>query len=259
MSPSQSDDGTAAGRVRALIRKAAGAYATGGWRASPGGLIYQAADGPWGRVHIDVEQGDSSDWLRAGKAKLLGSVREARTPIRLTAGASSPYLLRIVNRLDPAKPPPVGYLHTWLLWQVRIEYGSRAHSETPPLAVPQPIWAEPGVILGPDTALTWFNDLFRTLVPAVTVLCSERAIRDRLVATAGTTDFLSLRYAALLTRHLGLGGELPGIVERAASASTAFDAFQAQAGGQVVRDDNDPNMMMWTHDRFVRFLSSAPP
>ena len=122
MSQNHARDGTGSGLVRASIRKSAAAFATDGWRVTQSGLVYHAADGHWGRIHFVI-----------GPAN--GEADAPQTPIELTAGAASPYLLRVVNRLDPARQPSVHYLHASLLWQVEIEYQSRATREAPPIAL----------------------------------------------------------------------------------------------------------------------------
>lgn len=245
MSRRPATDGTGSGLVRASIRKSADAFATEGWRVTQNGLVYHADDGHWGRINFDVGPANGED-------------DKTQTPIELTAGAASPYLLRVVNRLDPARQPSVHYLHASLLWQVEIEYQSQATVEAPPMTLPQPLWARTGIVLGPDTATTWFSNMLRLVVPAVVRLCTDHAIRDHLLANASETDFLSLRYSALLTRHMRYDVELPAIVQRAAIACQAFDAVQAPPGGEVERSDSDPNMLMWTHEKFVRFLAAAP-
>ena len=179
-------------------------------------------------------------------------------PVSLFAGVASPYLLRVVNRRDPSRRPPVGYSHVILLWQAELEYDDAFAKEPAPLTIQQAEWVSTGIVLGPAHAVAWFQYLFRQLTVAMSALMSERAIRDRLVQS-GETDFLNLRYAALLTRHLGLQSELPEILDRAHRASAMFESVQAAGESPAERDDRDSNMIMWTHERFIRFLASAPP
>jgi len=70
-----------------------------------------------------------------------------------------------------------------------------------------------------------------------------------------------LREAALLTRHLGLVEELPGIVERAAAASTAFDAWWLASQGYSFKRRGRSTWFIgeWSHARSVKFLEDAPP
>jgi hypothetical protein len=228
-------------------------------------MVCHGSNGHWASVDVEVGESFESSGIRevlspTGTPKLREALRTiipAKMPVSLFAGVASPYLLRVVNRRDPSRRPPVGYSHVILLWQAELEFDEAFANEPAPLTIQQAEWASTGVVLGPAHALAWFEDLFRELTVAMSALMSDRAIRDRLVQS-GETDFLNLRYAALLTRHLGLQSELPEILDRAQLASAIFESTQA-AGESPERNDRDSNMIMWTHERFMRFLDSATP
>lgn len=184
-------------------------------------------------------------------------------PIEIDAGAASPYLMRVVNRVDPTKPPParLGPGHAVALLQVQIAYDPDS------VVAPRPLRLEPpprprvnsGVELGARTAGPWLDDLLATIAPRVSALCSELAIRDRLVAQAGDRGYMELRDAALLTRHLGRTNELPELLAAAERAKEYMDEALRRNGADPIAHDRSTRYPQdWSHLRFLQFLESAP-
>jgi len=255
---------------RALIgsafRKAARPREQEGWTRTGAGIYHHGSQGHWSRFDIRIESSDSvSPYLktlasRMGRLEQLAaeSIARAPTSVRLHAGVASPYLLRVVNRLDADRLPRSGYEHAILLNQVGLRFAQRASSRPRSLSIPEAPLSESEIVLGPMSVTDWFRDAVDLLVPRLVELESDQAVLHHLLTNAGPTDDLSLRYAALIARHLGLTNELPAILDRAAEAAGSADAGLLSVHGRQFRNDRDPNMLMWTHARFMRFLESAP-
>jgi hypothetical protein len=139
--------------------------------------------------------------------------------------------------------------------QIELHYDDHAIEAPLPLDLPQPDWAETGIILGPAVASDWLAELFRRLMHDIEHLASDRAIRDYLLQTAVETDYVSIRDAALLTKHLGHLDELPSLLDREREALEAVRALR----GHLEHNDRDTNMVMWSPRRFAEFLDAAPP
>jgi hypothetical protein len=161
--------------------------------------------------------------------------------------------MRILNKLDPVKPPPLRFVaaHVAVLWQLEIEYLETAIEPPPPLDLTLRPWDHTGVLLGAQTAPGWLADGLARLVPVVRELCSDLAMRDWLVETAGDTNDMKLREAALLTKHLGLTDQLPAILDRAERIWAMHEERDSATGERVVRF-RDP--MFGSHRAFLRFL-----
>ena len=82
-----SESGAVTRSLGGFIRRAARDVATDGWRVSGTGLAHQGADGTTGRIAFVFGLVDDT-------------VGDTRVGIDMYAGAISPYLARIVNRLD---------------------------------------------------------------------------------------------------------------------------------------------------------------
>ncbi len=240
------DGGTAGLRseLYAMVRAAARPFRGRGWQVRSNNLAIRGADGAWGQIVVTAEG-------RRGPQLVAG----------LYAGTVSAYLMKVVNQLDPEKVPPPAFVgaHTRVLWQAQIRFDPAASEPPPPLTLPQPSNQEIGVVLGRTTASDWLAAAFAEVVPSVEGLCSDLAIRDWLLDDAGPTGTFDLRYAALLTRHLGLDDEVDAILRRAEAAEVERDRWWRAQGIEPIKQDRSTRYpQSWSHRRFLRFFEAAP-
>ena len=216
------------------------------WRVQRHGVSYHGPNGHWAQVNF--KPGSYFD----------GRLGTYRSVIWIFAGTLSPFLMRVVNKLDPEKPPPPQYLaaHTQVAWQVEFEYLTDGESDSPrPLTLPLAPYERLGVRLGPGTAPGWLDDALRVLMARCEELASDIAIRDWL--TQRPKHVLQLRYAALLTRHLKRESELPTILDMAQRAKAEQDDWWRRQGREPPNYDRRKyHMDHWSHERFMRFLST---
>ena len=91
---------------RRLLKEAASAHLEQGWTLRGASLVLHAPDGCWGQIVFSGasrEQTEPRPWTVPEHKDVV-----AEWPILemgLTAGTCAPYLMRIVNKLDPSKPP----------------------------------------------------------------------------------------------------------------------------------------------------------
>lgn len=225
------------------VRAAGRPFRGRGWKVADGGLSRRDEDGAW--AQIAIRTGPGADAL----------------DVRLTAGALSAYLMQVVNALDPDRPPPPTFVaaHVQILWDFELGFGPAWTTPPLPLALPQPPYAQSGIVLGEATAAPWLAHAFDLLAAELEPLCSDLAIRDRLLRVAGARDFIDLRYAALLTRHLGRLDELEEILERARLARQAsMDDLRSMGLEAKDRDRSTRYPQDWSHARFLKFLDAAP-
>ena len=127
---------------RRLLKEAASAHLEQGWTLRGAGLVLHAPDGCWGQI---VFSGASRE--RAGpRAWTVPEHKDvvAEWPILemgLTAGTCAPYLMRIVNKLDPSKPPPPNFVaaHTQVCWHAPVWLAQAARVSPPPFEIPEGI------------------------------------------------------------------------------------------------------------------------
>ena len=102
-------------RVRRAARRAVSGT---GWKAGASGALTHPTSGHWGQVAFRIEV------ARDGNVSLI-------------AGALSPYLMRLINKLDPARNPPPDFVaaHAQTEWFQRLkyldDYSGPAVDETP--------------------------------------------------------------------------------------------------------------------------------
>jgi hypothetical protein len=243
-----------------IVRESARPFATGGWKVgSAASLSLHGPEGHWGMVTFRT-------YLAAEPEAL---------PVELLAGSLSPYLMVVVNQLDPARYPPPDFIanHTQTAWQVPILFTPNATEQPPPFdrsarfphltADPQPPLRYG---LGAETAGAWLSDLFALLVPETGGLCTDLSIRDWLIddqrAERGRYRLTSLhaRQAALLTRHLGLVDELDASLSRAETMKADEDA-RAKAGGYYRNWDRHRTHYKhnWSHEKWLRWFNEITP
>ena len=166
----------------------------------------------------------------------------------LTAGTCAPYLMRVVNKLDSAKPPPPNFVaaHTSVCWYAPLRLARAVQVPPSPFEIPTGHWTDVRYCLDVDIAVPWLAAALAKLAPATRALSSNRAIYDRLSAQE---NFFSLRYAYLLARHLGLDGDLGPLEVRARKATPS-------RGTSADRQTTYPQD--WSHEHFMRFVENTP-
>ena len=229
-------------RFYTLVRAAGQPYRAAGWDVRTNSLVYHGAEGHWGHIVFRAD-----GW-------------QSPLPILISAGNLSPYLLRVFNRVDPAKPPPRFIAsHISILWQMEIEYLEGATENPPPLDLSQRMYARSGIVLGKETAPGWLADALVRLVTLVRGLSSDLAMRDWILEH-DASNYMSLRNAVLLTRHLGLTDEVPHLLELAERAKADSNAGLIAAGQTVPHEDRGTLYpQFWSHRRFLRFLQETEP
>jgi hypothetical protein len=228
-----------------IVRRESRDLRARGWKLGSSSLVRRGAQGEWGHIRFHAPRWEGP-------------------PMRVDtyAGVTSPYLMRVLDRLDPTKPPPPDFVasHAFVLWQYALTFEPEASQEPAPLKLPVRPSQEPDVILTPETAGPWLRSALRLVAPKVEGLCDERAIRDWLLAYANAENYSDLRKAALLTRHLGLPDELPPILERAEAAKAAMDAYFVSIGMRPLNAERGTRHIGdWSHRHFLEFLEEAPP
>jgi hypothetical protein len=218
-----------------FVREASRPLRARGWHLSGHRLTFHAESGHWADIMID---------FRAGAPPV---------PIFLFANVSSPYLLRTYNHLDPERRPRRLSGHASLLWQVWIKYDPASTKRPKSLKVPQRIDAQTGIVLGRTNAAAWLDDTLGRLAETMERLCSDRAIRDWILAFESANPS-ALRRAVLLTRHIGDVDRLPGVLEQTRIATDAHAAAMMAGRPRVPRNDRGKDQRLWSHTRFLRFL-----
>jgi hypothetical protein len=222
-----------------FVREASRPLRARGWHRDGSRLTLHAKSGHWADVTID---------FRAGAPP---------APIFLFADVSSPYLMRTYEHLDPdRRPPRFSGGHVSLLWQVWIDYDPASTKEPKTLKIPKRHYAKPGIVIGATTAGPWLEATLSRLAETMEGLCSDRAIRDWLLEFE-TRNPRALRYAALLTRHLGDNDHLPAVLEQTRIATDAHDARMMAKPPRVPRNDRGKDPRFWSHKRFLRFLTET--
>jgi hypothetical protein len=229
-----------------LMRLAAKPYAHGGWHLASSGLIYRGQQGHWS--HVVFRQ-----------PYMTGGTLE----VSLWAGTLSPYLMRVVNRIDPNRPPSTHYLGAQapLAYDYRIGFSAEDLPAPPPFEPDVPLIRRVRPVLSPSTAVTWLGELFALLVPRLTALSSDEAMRQWLIRRAdeGLGNAFGLRMAILLTRHLSHEEEIPALLERAEREREAEIRRLEDRGLTFRNHDRSINFpQFWSHRRFLRFLDETP-
>jgi hypothetical protein len=239
-----------------VVRRAAKRAVGGEWRAGSSGAFVHTSSGHWGQVAFRVEPDFRPLYVTC------------------TAGVLSPYLMRVINRLNPERYPPPDFIaaHAQTEWFQGVRF-DEAHSGDPESADPRvadPCADDVGqsasdVLLGPGCAPAWVEHRIKHLISRTTPLLSDLALRDWQLEKrwpdgdrwpAGARR--NLRYAILLTRHLGLTDELPRLLaldeiefERNRQSRPIDPSIQAHFDR---KRSFDP---MWSHVRFAKWLASA--
>lgn len=241
---------------RRLLQEAASKHAAQGWTLRGAGLVLHAPDGCWGQIVFSGasrEQVEPRPWLAAGYEDVV-----AEWPILemgLTAGTCAPYLLRIVNKLDPSKPPTPNFVaaHARVCWHVPVWFARTARVAPPPFETPEAQSRGNRYCIDADTAATWLAGAVSQLAPACEALSSDRAIYEWLRTQQGS---FSLRYAYLLARHLGLENDLDPLGERAREASEE-ERRRSHGSDRASADRQTTYPQDWSHERFMRFVEST--
>ena len=212
------------------------------------GLVLHARDGCWGQIVFSGASREHTErpWNVPDYGDLV-----AEWPILgmgLTAGTCAPYLMQFVNKLDPSKPPTPNFVaaHTRVCWYAPVWFARAAGVAPPPFEIPKSATVTNRYCIDIDSAGPWLATALAKLAPATQALSSNRAIYDWLGAQK---DYLSLRDAYLLGRHLGLDSDLATLEERAMKA----------AGSQGTSADRQTTYPQdWSHERFMRFVENTP-
>lgn len=229
-----------------LVREAVSSLAEPEWRVRGVGALRRHDNGYWAQI-------------------VFGGATRKEEPLEvgLTAGVVSPYLLRVVNRQDPDKPPRSSFVaaHASVVWDQRVTFISKSARKTPQFSLPDPHEPRP-VIVGVDHVAAWVTDALATLAPLCDELCSDDALLDRLLSDGGhgrRTAF-GLRCAALLARRLGDSHRLERALADAAAVYQENVDRAVAAWGHLpgASDDQDTYPQDWSHVRFLRFLDETP-
>ena len=213
------------------------------------GLALHASDGCWGQIVFSGASRERSEPLFENANGYDDSAVEYPIlEMSLTAGTCAPYLMRVVNKLDSAKPPPPNFVaaHTSVCWYAPLRLARAVQVPPSPFEIPTGHWTDVRYCLDVDIAVPWLAAALAKLAPATRALSSNRAIYDRLSAQE---NFFSLRYAYLLARHLGLDGDLGPLEVRARKATPS-------RGTSADRQTTYPQD--WSHERFMRFVENTP-
>ena len=213
------------------------------------GLVLHASDGCWGQIVFSGASRERSEPLFENANGYDDSAVEYPIlEMSLTAGTCAPYLMQVVNKLDPAKPPPPNFVaaHTSVCWYAPLRFARAVQVPPSPFEIPTGHWTDDRYCLDVDTAVPWLAAALAKLASATQALSSNRAIYDRLSAQE---NFFSLRYAYLLARHLGLDGDLGPLEVRARKATPS-------RGTSADRQTTYPQD--WSHERFMRFVENTP-
>ena len=213
------------------------------------GLVLHASDGCWGQIVFSGASRERSEPLFENANGYDDSAVEYPIlEMSLTAGTCAPYLMRVVNKLDSAKPPPPNFVaaHTSVCWYAPLRLARAVQVPPSPFEIPTGHWTDVRYCLDVDIAVPWLAAALAKLAPATRALSSNRAIYDRLSAQE---NFFSLRYAYLLARHLGLDGDLGPLEVRARKATPS-------RGTSADRQTTYPQD--WSHEHFMRFVENTP-
>jgi hypothetical protein len=230
-----------------IVRDASLVVADEGWVTRGGGIIRHHDNGYWAQV-VFFGASRKHDPLELG----------------LIAGVCSPYLLRVVNKQDPTKPPAASFTaaHASVVWNMLMTFSETESEFAEPLEIPEVPGERPleRLTLGPNTAPSWIEDAFLKLTPRVDSLCSDEALRDHILD--GPNGSFSLRYAALLTRRLGEEERLEQVLAMAEAAAhreeeRAIREIGHPVGG-AMRDRQETYPQDWSHERFLRFMAETP-
>ena len=131
---------------RRLLKEAASAHLEQGWTLRGASLVLHAPDGCWGQIVFSGasrEQAEPRPWTAPEHKDLV-----AEWPILemgLTAGTCAPYLMRIVNKLDPSKPPTRNFVaaHTQVCWHAPVWFAQAARVAPPPFKTPEAPFTAP--------------------------------------------------------------------------------------------------------------------
>lgn len=215
------------------------------WTTTSGGLQLHTGGGMWGQVVLRDPR-----------------VHPDHVTLGIFAGSLHPYLMQVVNKLDPAKPPPPAFVaaNGLAVWDLAVGFAGDAASGPPaPYDDTRPAdpdwWHHP--ILTEATAEAWLADALTRIVPATEVLCTE----DGLLAHLGrSSSSFQLRSAGLLARHLGRDAELAALLAAAERAWLAEQERLREMGLPPVDQDRQTTYpQSWSHRRFLRFLDETAP
>jgi hypothetical protein len=219
------------------------------WKVGSSGLFAHTESGHWGQVSFRVAWGRDQN-------------------LSLTSGALSPYLMRVLNELDPQRNPPPDFIaaHAQTEWFQRLnyveDYEGEPVSDEPRCADPTADdvgQSAPSTKLGPNCAERWIEARMAHLLGRTQPLLTDTGLRDwqlTQLSRLGGVKQMNLRYAILLTRHLRLDDELPGLVADAAQAyERDIAAYPDTLKYKVQWDRRKTYKSRWSHDRFMRVAS----
>jgi len=221
--------------IRRFIRAAAKPIAARGWHRTETRLVFDAPNGYWADIKFDV---------RPGPAPL----------VRIFAVVGSPYLSRVYDGGDGRRPRGWGQGHATLLWQVLIRYDPGSSKLPRRLRLPEESNQQGQIVLGRDNAQAWLVSELGNLATMMERLCSDRTMRDWLV-NDGLSAVGPLRYAVLLSHHLGDLDRQTDLLERLRGETDASDASLLDKDLPIRRSDRGRDPLYWSHKRFMRFVA----
>jgi hypothetical protein len=219
--------------VRRLIRAAAKPLVARGWHRTETRLLFDAPTGYWADIKFDI---------RPGPAPVL---------VQVWAVVGSPFLNRVYYGGDGRRPRGWGSGHATLLWQAAVRYDPGSTKRPGRLRIPQYFDQPRAIVLGGDSARAWLISELGDLATTMEHLCSDRTMRDWLV-NDGLSAVVPLRYAVLLSHHLGDLDRQTELLERLKAESDAIDA--GLLGTPIRHNDRGRDPLYWSHSRFMRFV-----
>jgi hypothetical protein len=220
--------------VRRLIRQAAKPLVARGWHRTETRLLFDAPNGYWADIKFNI---------RPGPAPVL---------ILLFAVVGSPYLARTYDGGDGRRARGFSSAHATLLWQAWIRYDPSSTKRPGRLVLPRYSRQQGAIVFGGDGAQAWLVSELGDLATTMEHLCSDRTMRDWLVHH-GLSAVVPLRYAVLLSHHLGDLDRQTELLERLKAESDAIDA--GLLGPPTPHNDRGRDPLFWSHKRFMRFVS----
>jgi hypothetical protein len=231
-----------------IVRRASKRAVAGtGWRAGTSGAFIHTDDHHWGQVAFRFEPAKNQTFA-------------------LTAGALSPYLMRLINRLDPARNPPPDFIAAsgqteWFQpINYRADYDGDADCEDPRVADPCTDFVgqmAPSVTLGPRCADAWVEARVHHLVQSTQPLLTDQGLRDWILQERRRRSIYrpDLRYAIILTKHLGLDDELPALMKQDRELHEQAMLNERSQQHQQAWDRKRNYNSLWSHERFARWLN----
>ena len=240
-------------RFLRAFQTAATPLAARGWQVYTSRAVWRSPESNWARIHVFKD-----GWI--------GALR-----MHIQVDLYSAALLRVVDRgtpdVEPKQPRWPAHLHPF---STVVSFTPRRGAADPRRAptLDRSVEAETrNTLVDPDTVGPWLAELLGRLADAAeTWVSSDLALRDALVAASHPWNVMALRHAAILSWLMGDQEGLGDLVAEAgarAAEGERQEADDAARSGYPPRDphefDRSRSMLLWSHQRFVRFLERDLP